>query len=141
MKSTRTYKLRLSDQGIALFIEQHSRLARLLCEFIPYGATLAVAVTLLDAHEPCEIASELASSKSQQGLGENIRFVGCSLEVAELTRRISERLLNAGEAASSPKMVAIYAAALTNMKGADDREVLRAHRRIARPHPISTVES
>lgn len=141
MKSSRTYKLRLSEQGIALFIEQHSRLARLLCEFIPYGATLAVAIALLEAHEPCEIASELASSQCQQGLGENIRFVGCSPEVAEVTKRISERLLNAGEAASLPKVMAIYAAALTTMKGADDGEVLRAHSRIARPQPISTVDS
>jgi hypothetical protein len=135
MKSTRTYKLRLSDQGIALFLEQHSRLASLLRDFIPYGETLAVAIALLEAQPPCEVAGELASTLCKQGLGDNIRFVGFSPEVAELTKRISENLLAAGETSSAPKVVSIYTAALTTMKSADDREILRAHRRFERVRP------
>ncbi|MFD1961670.1 hypothetical protein ACFSHP_26160 [Novosphingobium panipatense] len=59
MRTSRTYKLQLSGQGIDQFLACHCRVARLAKEFIPYGMTLYVAMSLLDASDPADIAAEL----------------------------------------------------------------------------------
>lgn len=46
---SRTYRLHLSEEGTDAFLEFHSRLARIVRRFIPYGATLTVAMLLIEA--------------------------------------------------------------------------------------------
>ncbi|WP_235523565.1 hypothetical protein [Sphingobium sp. Leaf26] len=46
---SRTYRLHLSEEGTDAFLEFHSRLARNVRRFIPYGATLTVAMLLIEA--------------------------------------------------------------------------------------------
>ena len=132
MKASRTYKLRLSDAGIDLFLAGHCRLARLVRDFIPYGMTLSVALTILEMQDACEVAAELETARCKHGLGSNIRFVGTSAPLVDATRRICDKLLDSDEVSSAPKNVELYAAALGCLCAAEDELIFKAFRTIDR---------
>lgn len=128
-QSSRTYKLRLSDRGIDLFLDCHCRLAHLAREFVPYGSTLHVAVTLLDAMEPSELAAVLADPLCDQISGSSVRFVGSPPQLTSLTQGLIARLVASGEVFAPPAVGRLYLAALLSFESADDHEILSAHRR------------
>jgi hypothetical protein len=130
MRASRTYKLRLSNQGITLFLDCHCRLMHLARDFIPYGATLAVAVDLLANQEGHEVAGELVMHRCLNVAGDNVRFVGASAELMRLAQIICDKLLESGELAVAPRVGAIYAAALSSMVGAEDGQIQAAFDRI-----------
>ena len=82
MRASRTYKLQLSEQGVDQFLACHCRLARMTREFIPYGTTLNVAISILDRCDPSEIAAELESPLCGQLGGPSYRFVGTTSRLA-----------------------------------------------------------
>lgn len=91
-RSSRTYKLRLSDKGIDLFLDCHCRLSHLVREFLPYGVTLQTAVTLLDRMDVAELAAEMADPRCEQLSGAEVRFVGSPSQLADITHRLMARL-------------------------------------------------
>lgn len=128
-KPSRTYKLRLSDEGIDRFLACHGRLAHLTREFVPYGTTLHVVVTLLDGMEACELAAELADPMCDRLAGDLVRFVGCSQQLVDLTARLIDRLNASDELAKPPAVGKLYLAALVAFESVEDRDVLDAFRR------------
>ena len=132
MKASRTYKLRLSEAGIDLFLAGHCRLAHLVRDFIPYGTTLSVALTILEMQDACEVAAELEAARCKHVLGNNIRFVGTSAGLVDATRRISDKLLKSDELFSAPKNVELYAAALGCLSSAEDELIFKAFQAIDR---------
>lgn len=129
MKTSRTYKLHLSNEGISLFLECHNRLAHLLREFIPYGLTLSIAVAVLDRQEPCDIASEIASPRFKKCLGTNIRYVGSSMTTARIITQIADTLVESNEFAAPPKVVHMHLVAVLFLSSAEDEEIIGALRR------------
>lgn len=132
MKASRTYKLKLSEAGIDLFLAGHCRLAHLVRDFIPYGLTLSVALTVLEMQDPCEVAAELETARCKHALGNNIRFVGTSPALVDSAKRVTDKLLESCEVSSPPKNVELYAAALGCLASAEDELIFKAFRLIAR---------
>lgn len=128
-RSSRTYKLRLSDRGIDLFLDCHCRLSHLAREFLPYGATLHVAVMLLDRMDIAELAGELADPRCDQLAGTSVRFVGSPSQLADLTRRLMERIDTGGVPTSVSAVGRLYLAGLLAFESSENREVLDAYRR------------
>lgn len=120
MKPSRTYKLRLSDEGIGLFLECHCRLARLEREFIPYGATLATAVVLLETSEPRDLMVELATLRFARCLGDTVRFVGTSIALKPAIDRILLALRASHAQMRMPKSGQLYVAGLLLLRSAND---------------------
>jgi hypothetical protein len=131
MAQSRTYKLRLSNEGIDLFLKCHCRLAHLLRDFIPYGVTLSVAAATLELQDACEVAAELDTQLFRHCVGDNIRFVGASTALTEAIERISDKLLESDGFPGRPRTGHLYIAALISLASAEDRQLIEAFRRIA----------
>lgn len=125
-RSSRTYKLKLSPRGIALFIECHARLCRVAGDLLPYGLTLRLAVTLFGAMRAEEQADKIWCSDLALLAGNEIRFVGTSRDLAVLSADLIERLGAAGVRAA-PQTWRLYLAALLSMRSADDGSILNAY--------------
>ncbi|BAI99051.1 MULTISPECIES: hypothetical protein [Sphingobium] len=133
MAQSRTYKLRLSKEGIDLFLQCHCRLAHLLQNFIPYGVTLMVAVAILEGQDACDVVAELEEQRLHHCIGDNIRFVGSSTALIDATKRVSDKLLNRHECPSAPQMGHLYIIALLSLASAEDRQLVEAFERVAPP--------
>ncbi|RJG53162.1 hypothetical protein D0Z70_17230 [Sphingobium terrigena] len=133
--ASRTYKLRLSDQGIDLFLACHYRLAQVLRDFIPYGATFSVAVALLERMDPDDIAAELETRSCLQCTGDKTCFVGSSAELAEIMQLVCERLVASDRFAQSPPVGKLYVVGLASFRTAEDKDLAQAYRRIAGQRP------
>ncbi len=127
---SRTYTLRLSDEGIVLFLSCHCRLAHIAKDFIPYGMTLAVAVTLLDRLDSAEIAAELARLPVRRIDGPHVRFVGGSARIADVARTIAARLEASGDVAAAPAIGRLHGAGLLCFESAEAAELERAYRAV-----------
>ena len=130
VKASRTYKLRLSDAGIDLFLHCHCRVAHLARDFIPYGVTLSVALAILETLEACDVAAELDTQRCRHSIGDRVRFVGSSVALVETVRRIADKLVQSGEASAPPRSGVLYAAALGSLAAAEDRQIVEAVRQI-----------
>lgn len=129
-RPSRAYKLKLSRAGIGLFIECHGRLCRLAADLLPYGATLRVAVTMLETISIDELAAELASHELAGFAGDEIRFVGTSPSLAVLTAELAGRVAELDLASVQPQTWRIYLAALSLMRVASDARVVRTYDRL-----------
>jgi len=134
MKPSRTYELRLSEQGIDLFLECHCRLTRLSRQFLPYGATLAVAVAALDLLSAAEVAAELETHRCRHATGSNGRFVGAPSSLARHISEIGVRLSQSPEFGSAPRAASLYLAGLCSFSTFDDEQLLAILRQ-AMDHP------
>lgn len=127
MRTVRTYKLRLSDEGTALFLRCHNRLAHLTGAFIPYGATLAVAVTLLERARPSSIVALLRMPRCPTLAGNALHFVGASAMLAETIAQIQDGL--AANMTANPATAAkLQLAGLLILEKASDEALLDAYR-------------
>ena len=131
MRRSRTYKLRLSPQGIDLFLDFHGRLARLLCDFIPYGLTLSVAIAILESRGADDVFETLQERRFHVYLGEETRFVGTTIQLTQIMTRIAARLAESREFSRATKLGHLYLAAILLSMSAEDQELLDAHRRFA----------
>ncbi len=132
---SRTYKLRLSEQGIDLFLACHYRLAQLLRDFIPYGATFSVAVALLERMDPDDIAAELETHFCLQCAGDKTCFVGSSAELAEIMHMVCESLVQSDRFAQSPPIGKLYIVGLASFRAAEDKDLAEVYRRVAGQGP------
>lgn len=127
MRASRTYKLQLSEQGVDQFLACHCRLARITREFIPYGTTLHVAVSILDRCDPSEIAAELESPLCGQLGGPSYRFVGTTSRLADVVNRVGRRLVESGECGAGVATWRLYNVALIMFLTSEDRELQIAY--------------
>lgn len=132
---SRTYKLRLSEKGVDLFLDCHYRLARLVRDFVPYGTTLSVAVALLERLDTDDIAAELETRTCRQCAGDIVRFVGSSKELALIMRGVTERLEASEQIAGRPPIGRLYIVALVSFGSVEDVELADAYHRIAAQKP------
>jgi len=128
MRASRTYKLQLSEQGVDQFLACHCRLARMTREFIPYGTTLNVAISILDRCDPSEIAAERESPRCGQLGGPSDRFVGTTSRLAAVVDRVGRRLIESGECGAGVATWRLYNVALIMFLTSEDRELQTAYK-------------
>ena len=100
-------------------------------EFIPYGTTLHVAMSILDGCDPSEIVAELQSPLCSALGGPSFRFVGTTSRLANTVDRIASRLIESGECGSGVATWRLYNVALIMFLACEDRELQSAYRRAA----------
>lgn len=127
-KRTRTYKLRLATDGIDLFYACHARVGREARRFIPYGATLFTALSILAAREEEEIADMLQSPETARLAGRYSCFVGYSSELSDLAARTLERIRRSPEIGEAVTISRIYLVALRCLAEAEPPEIMAAFR-------------
>jgi hypothetical protein len=126
-KASRAYKLKLSDNGISLFLHCHCRLCHLVGDFLPYGTTLYVSVSLLERVPTDELVAELQDRELSAYGGREIRFVGTSPQLADTTAKLADRISETGNVHPTPQTWKLFLAALCCMQAADDKYVVRAY--------------
>lgn len=136
---SRTYRLQLSRDGLLCFLDCHARLARLACDFIPYGMTLNVAITLLDRLDDAEVAAELASPASARMAGDIVRFVGFSPRLADLMTQIVLRMERSLEMGVRPTRARLAMAGLSCFLSADEQELALAYARAYEAKNVSRI--
>lgn len=129
-RTSRTYRLRLSREGTGLFIGCHARLARLAESFVPYGATLFVAVLVTDDLETSDIAAELALPAVKRLAGELEHFVGASVRLSDVVGRIADRLQQSGLLEGRLQVGRLYIVGMMVMAASEDWTLVKAYRRM-----------
>lgn len=122
---SRAYKLQLSPSGVRLFLQCHCRLCHAAGDFLPYGATLLVAVTLLHQSTAEIAAQELLSPEIARHGGRLVRFVGTSPALAVMVQDIAMTVEKSGLVHPEPAVWKIFLAALGRMETATDRDLLQ----------------
>lgn len=131
-KSSRAYKLKLSPQGIGLFLDCHCRLSHLVNDFLPYGTTLFVAVTLLDRASIDELLGEVSSPELPGFGGKEIRFVGASPALRQATARIVDKIAGSAQLHPAPPTWKLYIAALNWLRCCEDHALIRTYQDLVR---------
>lgn len=129
MRTSRTYKLQLSGKGVDAFLACHCRLARMTGEFIPYGMTLYVAMNILDASDPADVAAELESPGCEELGGTSRRFVGTTSLLAEMVERTGQRLADSGQYGRPVATWRLYNAGLSLLMGLERSELQTIYRK------------
>ncbi len=127
-RTSRTYKLQLSDEGVGYFIDCHGRLARAVRDLIPYGMTLYVAMAVFARLDTSEQSAELGSLQCARLMGRTDHFVGFSHELRSLITRILSELAKSDQVPERPKVSSLYVAGMIALAGAEDSELRRAYR-------------
>lgn len=130
-RPSRAYKLKLSKKGIALFLHCHCRLCHLVSDLLPYGTTLRLSVTMLEAMPIEELAAELACDDQLAFAGQEVRFVGTAPSLAAVTASLAARVAATAEVDAPPQTWRLFIAALSLMRDAEDSAILRAYARLA----------
>jgi len=129
-RRSRTYRICLSHEGTELFLSCHCRLARLMARFIPYGATLFVAVLLAEASDPAELVAELEDRSINRLFGSAEHFVGASGRLSNIVEAICDRLIEQDGIRDRPPVARIQLASLTIMAGSEDGELVQGYHRM-----------
>lgn len=127
---SRTYRLRLSEEGTDLFLAQHHRLARIARSFIPYGATLGVAVILMEKVETDALVAELAMPSLKHLAGKCEHFVGATAALNSATGAILNRLEESDLVGVRPSAGALHVLAIALMASCEDSELAKAWQRM-----------
>ena len=127
---SRTYRLRLSEEGTYLFLAQHHRLALIARSFIPYGATLGVAVMLMEKLETEELVAELAMPALKRFAGKCEHFVGATTALNSALGSILDRLEGSDLIGVRPSAATLQNLAIKFMASCEDDELAGAWRRM-----------
>ncbi len=132
---SRTYRLHLSEEGTDSFLECHSRLARIARRFIPYGATLTVAMLLIEALDGSELSDELCAPAVNRLTGRIEHFVGASPNLARAAAKMLEQVESSPGGGPAITTARLFTAAIALMSASEDSEIARAYRRIGTAFP------
>jgi len=131
-RRSRTYRLRLSCEGTARFIDCHHRLARLTGSLIPYGATLFVAMLLTQGADPAEIAAEISLAAARRSRSDREHFVGASDELSSIEAAVGELVEPSDLLSGRPSQAAIFIAGIAIMASSEDKAIMAAFDRMTR---------
>ncbi len=132
---SRTYRLHLSEEGTDTFLECHCRLARIARRFIPYGATLTVAMLLIEVLDGSELSDELLAPAVKRLTGRIEHFVGASPHLAQKAAKMLEYVEISPDGGPAITTARLFTAAIAHMSASEDSEIARAYRRIGTALP------
>lgn len=127
---SRTYRLHLSEEGTDAFLKCHLRLARIARRFIPYGATLTVAMLLIEALDGSELVDELCAPAVDRLTGRIEHFVGASPNLAQAAARMLDCADFSPGGGPAITTARLFTTAIALMCASEDSEIARAYRRI-----------
>ena len=130
IRRSRTYRIGLSQEGTDLFLTCHCRLAHLTGLFIPYGATLFVAVLLAEVADLSELAAQLGDRTLSRLSGRGEYFVGASAALPDIVTTVSERVESIDTFAKRPAAGHVHLASLALMATCDDDALADAYKRM-----------
>jgi len=128
---SRTYRLHLSSEGTDLFLACHYRLARIARSFIPYGATLSVALLLMGSVDTDELVAELTMPSLKKLVGNEEHYVGASAQLKPFAGAILERVAASDHIDARPTVAKLHVAAIAIMAASEDRALARAFQRLS----------
>ncbi|MFZ2996348.1 MULTISPECIES: hypothetical protein [Sphingobium] len=131
-QATRSYRLTMSECGLSLFLQCHSRFCTAAHDLLSYGNTLHAAVTLLAARDLDEMVADLADPDIARLSGTMQHYVGAPQELGSLAREIREKVSRAG-AMYAPPLSTVYVAAVSHMSVASERDMRRLCALLRRP--------
>ncbi|WP_148648351.1 hypothetical protein [Sphingobium cupriresistens] len=123
-RTTRTYRLTMSDRGLDLFLSCHLRLCMAARDLLSYGSTLQAAMMLFASRDFDEMVAELLDPAVAKLAGDRQHYVGASVELGDMAREIRARVSETG-AVHAPSLGSVYIAALSHMSAVGDRELIR----------------
>ncbi len=126
-KGSRTYKLCLSDAGFDHLLDCHRRVGLVARSLLPFGATVFVGLTIADDLAPTVLAAMLDTPACQSLVGREVRFVGFTSHLAEITERLRKRVLLEAASPKAPKINRLYVAGLSCLGSADEEAIGRAY--------------
>ncbi len=129
MKS-RTHRLGLSNKGVDAFLACHHRLACLTRSFIPYGATLYVALLIAETLDAEAIVEQLDRPRTLDYAGPKRHCVGTPAIFSDLVLRLIDRVVASDFHWKKPRSGEIYLACLNIMIEAEDAELSKAYQRM-----------
>lgn len=129
-RGSRTYKLCLSDQGFDHLLDCHRRVGLVARSLLPFGSTVFVGLTIADELAPTVLAAMLDTPACRSLVGREVRFVGFTSHLADITERLRERVLLEGASSMAPKINRLYAAGLSCLGAAGDEAIGRAYRQL-----------
>lgn len=128
---SRAYKLQLSSEGVQLFLRCHYRLCRVASDFLTYGTTLFVAVSIFERIDTDEAASLFLETEQAHLGGGIIQYVGTSPVLADIVGNIAEKMSASGSVHPAPRVWKIFNASLTHMDELNDQQLARAFHALA----------
>ena len=130
VRSSRTYKLKLSRAGIGLYLECHCRLCHLVEDLLPYGMTLNVAMRLLEIGPIDEMIGDMISPELLSLGGPEVKYVGTSPDLAETTKRIADRIVETDCFYPAPQIWKLYLAGLMGFRSSEDGRIVKTYQDI-----------
>ncbi|MDJ0277711.1 hypothetical protein QLH51_12975 [Sphingomonas sp. 2R-10] len=134
-RGSRTYKLCLSDAGFDHLLDCHRRVGLVARSLLPFGATVFVGLTIADDLAPTVLAAMLDAPACQSLVGREVRFVGFTGHLADITERLRERVLLEAASRKAPKINRLYAAGLSCLGSASEEAIGGAYRRLRAIRP------
>ncbi len=125
--TSRAYKLKLSDKGIRLFLDNHCRICRLAGDLLSYGATLHSAMVLLANASDEDLVAEILRAEIPTFGGTQIRYVGTSQTLSDVMATLTARISETGVVHPAPQSWKLFIAGLCSMQSAEDRDIRRAY--------------
>lgn len=118
-RPTRSFKLRLSRQGMDLLIDAHCHLIRATRRLLAWGTTLHVAVAHLETL-PAELLVDELAVVGRAGLaGGEEHHLGAPTSLVGLAGAIADRVSGARKDMAAPSLGSIYLLALHILATAD----------------------
>lgn len=135
-KGSRTYKLCLSDAGFDHLLDCHRRVGLVARSLLPFGATVFVGLTIADDLAPAVLAAMLDTPACQSLIGREVRFVGFTSHLADITERLRARVALEAATPRAPKVNRLYAAGLSCLGAAGEEAIGRAYRTLRTIRPV-----
>ena len=123
VRPTRSFKLKLSPEGMDLLIDAHCRLIRATRRLLAWGTTLHVAVTLLEALPAAQVAESFVSARHARFMGAEEHHLGAPYHLSATAALIAKRIGGAAADRETPSLACIYLLALQQVLRADNAEL------------------
>lgn len=128
-RQSRTFKLRLSPEGMDLLIDSHCHLIRSTRALAAWGTTLAVAVDCLAA-APIDLVRDQLSKLPDAGLsGEEEHHLGAPKGLNETAGVIAAKVAESASDWRPPALSQIYIVALQQLAKTEPAKVCAAYDR------------
>ncbi len=134
-RPTRSFRLALSPAGMDLLIEAHCHTIRATRSLLSWGATLHIAICLLDALDPRDVVTALARAPLRELIGPEAHFLGAPVHLGEVARHIARRVGEEPDVIQAPLLGDLYILALSRAATAPAKRLRAIHATLAGTAP------
>lgn len=129
-RTSRTYRLGLSQAGLALLIEAHCRQIRATGALLAWGTSLHIALHHLSSQPTARLIEAWVDFPGDALEGDLVHHLGAPLALQQIATDILARFRAAAPGLSCPRRGALYIVALQHAVRAQDACLREAYRQI-----------